>query len=833
MSSVRRDLPSGTVTFLFSDVEGSTRLLQEHPDAYADLLTDHRRRLREVFVAHGGIEVDTQGDAFFVAFARASEALAAARGAQEALADTPIRVRIGVHTGEPVVTDEGYVGIDVHKGARIAAAGHGGQVLASEQTALLVEQGGLRDLGRYRLKDLTAPERIYQLGEGEFPPLKSLNATNLPVAASPLIGREEELKELVSLLLNGTRVLTVTGPGGTGKTRLALQVAAELVEEFEDGVFWVPLQGVSDPELVLAAVSQTLGAGDNLTAYLRRRRTLLLLDNLEHLLDAASLLADLVGACAELRLLGTSRAPLRIEGEHELPLEPLPERQAATLFVERARSAGRRLEPDATVTAICRRLDNLPLALELAAARTRLLDAPALLARLDHSLPLLTGGRRDAPERQRTLRATIEWSYDLLDEAARRLFARLGAFAGSFSLDSAEAVCDADFDSIAALVELSLLKPIGVDRFVMLETIREYANEQLEASGESDRLRRRHAEHFLELVEHAPGLDASPALSANIADTTEWRVRVREDYDNVRLALVWFREAGDLEREFRLIFPLAWLFLWLHGGMKEAAQMFESILARAGATNPVTRVDAMQSLSHFGTYLDRETRRQLAEESLVLARALGDKGRIEWSLRRLALRQEAPRQARRMLLECESLARELPEKARLAWIQQNLGALAIDDGDFEEARRRLRESVDLFEEIGGAWQAANALSGLASLSVFEQRYDEARPLLAETLRRALGLHLLNHSAECLDNCAALALADGDANLAAQLLGAAAAVREETGDETAEDDWGYQLQLRERTKKATRDELGPGFDPAWEAGKALPLEEAAALALGDQ
>jgi predicted ATPase len=560
------------------------------------------------------------------------------------------------------VTDEGYVGIDVHKGARIAAAGHGGQVLASEQTALLVEQGGLRDLGRYRLKDLTAPERIYQLGEGEFPPLKSLNATNLPVAASPLIGREEELKELVSLLLNGTRVLTVTGPGGTGKTRLALQVAAELVEEFEDGVFWVPLQGVSDPELVLAAVSQTLGAGDNLTAYLRRRRTLLLLDNLEHLLDAASLLADLVGACAELRLLGTSRAPLRIEGEHELPLEPLPERQAATLFVERARSAGRRLEPDATVTAICRRLDNLPLALELAAARTRLLDAPALLARLDHSLPLLTGGRRDAPERQRTLRATIEWSYDLLDEAARRLFARLGAFAGSFSLDSAEAVCDADFDSIAALVELSLLKPIGVDRFVMLETIREYANEQLEASGESDRLRRRHAEHFLELVEHAPGLDASPALSANIADTTEWRVRVREDYDNVHLALVWFREAGDLEREFRLIFPLAWLFLWLHGGMKEAAQMFESILARAGATNPVTRVDAMQSLSHFGTYLDRETRRQLAEESLVLARALGDKGRIEWSLRRLALRQEAPRQARRMLLECESLARELPRR---------------------------------------------------------------------------------------------------------------------------------------------------------------------------
>jgi len=828
---VQRDLPAGTVTFLFTDVEGSTRLLHEHRDRYADLLADHRRRLRKAFAAHDGIEVDTQGDAFFVAFARASDALAAAGDAQAALETTLISVRIGVHTGEPVVTDEGYVGIDVHKGARIAAAGHGGQVLVSEQTARLAGGDALRDLGEHRLKDLTAPERIYQLGEGEFPPLNSLNATNLPVAASPLIGRETELAELFSLFRAGTRVVTVTGPGGTGKTRFALQGAAELVDEFDDGVFWVPLQGVSDPGLVLPAISQTLGAGDDLTAHLRRRRTLVLLDNLEHLLDAAPSLARLVGACAEIRLLVTSRAPLRIEGEHELLLDPLPEREATTLFVERARDAGRRLGPDATVAAICRRLDNLPLALELAAARTRILDAPALLARLEHSLPVLTSGRRDAPERQRTLRATIEWSYELLEEDARRLFARLAVFAGSFSLDAAEAVCDADFDSIGALVELSLLKPIGADRFLMLETIREYAHERLETSAESPQLRRRHAEHFLELVEHAPGADVSPALSSNVADTTEWRGRVRDDFDNVRLALDWFRETGDLEREFRVVFPLAWLFLWLHGGMAQAARMFESI-ARGGDADPVMRVDALQSLAHFGTHLERETRRELAEESLALARTLGDKGRIEWSLRRLALRQDDPREGRRMLLECESLARELPEKARLAWIQQNLGLIALENGDYDEARARLEESLELFEEIGGAWQAANALSGLATLAVLEERYADARLLLAETMRRALALGLLNHSAECLDDFAALALAQGDADRAARLLGAAAAVREETGDETAEDDWGYQPHLRERTRMAAREQLGPRFDFSWEAGKALTLEEAAALVLGE-
>jgi predicted ATPase len=324
-------------------------------------------------------------------------------------------------------------------------------------------------------RTLSAPEHLYQLGAGDFPPLRTLNATNLPVAASPLIGREAELGDLLSLLSGGARVVTVTGPGGTGKTRFALQGAAELVDVFSDGVFWVPLQALADAELVLPTVAQTVGARDNLPAFLAARQTLLLLDNLEHLLSAAPALADLLMRCPGLRLLVTSRAPLRIEGEHELPLDPLPDADAVTLFLERARAAGRRLARDETAAAICRRLDNLPLALELAAARTKLLDAPALLGRLERSLPVLTGGRRDAPERQRTLRATIEWSYELLDEEARRLFARLAVFAGTFSLDAAEEVCDADLDALAALVELSLVKPVGEDRFLMLETIGEYA----------------------------------------------------------------------------------------------------------------------------------------------------------------------------------------------------------------------------------------------------------------------------------------------------------------------------------------------------------------------
>src|SRR5947208_4096365 len=421
------ELPTGTVTFLFTDIEGSTRLLQELGDAYADALAEHRRVLREAFDRHGGVEVDTQGDAFFVAFGRATDALAAAGEGQEALSTGPIRVRIGIHTGEPLATDEGDVGIDVHRAARIAAVGHGRQILVSRSTRELAGVEGLRDLGDHRLKDLTAPERIYQLGEGAFPPLKSLNVTNLPVMANPLVGRDQELLEVQTLFREGsTRLVTVMGAGGSGKTRLGLQVAAELADEFPGGVFFVPLAGLQEPELVVLTIMGTLGLRE--ASELHDRKTLLVVDNFEHLLDAAGAISNLLAAAPETCVLVTSRMPLRLDGEHEYPLDPLPDDDASELLAQRARAVRPDFELDTAAVEICRRLACLPLALELAAPRLRSLSATALLQRLDERLPLLTSGRRASPERQRTLRATIEWSYDLLEPELRSPFARLAVF---------------------------------------------------------------------------------------------------------------------------------------------------------------------------------------------------------------------------------------------------------------------------------------------------------------------------------------------------------------------------------------------------------------------
>jgi class 3 adenylate cyclase len=352
------ELPGGTVTFLFTDVEGSTRLLHELGDAYANVLAEHRRVLRDAFTRHGGVEVDTQGDAFFVAFPRSSDALAAAAAARDALATSPVRVRMGLHTGEPLLTDEGYVGIDVHRAARIAAVGHGGQILVSQSTCDLAG-GGLRDLGQHRLKDLIAPERIYQLGDGDFPPLKSLNATNLPVAANPLVGREHELAELTAMLSDSERLVTLTGPGGSGKTRLGLQIGAELVEHFSGGVFFVPLASLAKPELVRAAVARTAAVRE--LEELGDRPALLLLDNFEHLLEAAADVAALLASGSAVKVLATSRAPLRVQGEREYAVEPLPENDAVELLVQRARSVRRDFAPDDCAAEICHRLDGLPL----------------------------------------------------------------------------------------------------------------------------------------------------------------------------------------------------------------------------------------------------------------------------------------------------------------------------------------------------------------------------------------------------------------------------------------------------------------------------------------
>jgi len=684
---VRAALPAGTVTFLFTDVAGSTKLLHEHGDGYADLLDAHRIVVRTALARYAGVEVDTQGDAFFAAFERASDAVAAADEITVTLGDGPVRVRIGIHTGEPLVTQEGYVGLDVHRAARIAAAAHGGQVVLSRTTRDLVGSE-LRDLGEHRLKDLVEAEHLFQLGAGEFPPLRTLDATNLPVAATPLIGREREVAELADLLGEG-RLVTITGTGGTGKTRLALQVAADLVGTVADGVFWVPLGALADPGLVRTEIAQAIGAPDDLDGFLRGRELVLLLDNLEHLLAAAPTVADLLAAAPRVRVLATSRAPLRVAGEVEYPLEPLDPTDAVTLFVERARAAGRTIEPDATVGALCTRLDSLPLAIELAAARTRLLAPEALLARLERALPLLTDGARDAPERQRTLRATIEWSYDLLDEDSRRLLARLAVFAGSFPIEAAESICDANVGELSALVDLSLLKPIGGERLLLLETIREYGRERLAESGEEETFRTRHAAEFTRLAE--------AAYEQRAEAEAEWSARLDRDHDDLRAALDWYANTNS-DAALALAGALGW-FWFTRGYLAEGEARLRAALA-ASTANGRAR-----------------------------ARALTASGS-------LAARTGSVDDGRRRLEEAVARWRELGERQESAAALEALGWLLVyDAGDDAASLAVFEESRSIRQELGDFAGETRALVGVCQVLIALDEVERAEALSHELLDR--------------------------------------------------------------------------------------------------
>ena len=770
---MRDDLPGGTVTFLFTDVAGSTKLLQEHGDEYGDLLAAHRTVVRTALSRHAGVEVDTQGDAFFAAFARASDAVAAADEIRDGLGDGPVRVRIGIHTGEPIVTQEGYVGLDVHRAARIASAAHGGQVVLSRTTRDLLGSGPrLRDLGEHRLKDLTDAERLFQLGDGEFPPLRTLDATNLPVAASSLLGREREVGELVDLLKD-RRLVTITGPGGTGKTRLALQVAAELVGTVSEGVFWVALGPLTDPDLVSTEVAQAIGAPDDLGGFLRERELVLLLDNFEHLLPAAATVADLLATAAGLRVLVTSRAPLRVSGEVEYPLDPLDPTDAVALFVERARAVGRDVEPDETVAAVCTRLDSLPLAIELAAARTRLLAPGALLARLERALPLLTDGSRDAPERQRTLRATIEWSYDLLDDASRRLLARLAVFAGSFPIEAAESVCDATVSELSALVDLSLLKPIGDDRLLMLETIREYGLDRLAESGEEKTYRTRHAEEFVRLAEAAYELRGQAEA--------EWSSRLDRDHDDLRAALEWLSKANP-DAALELAGALGW-FWFTRGYLAEGDARLRAALA-ASDSDGRSRARALTASGALAARIGmvEEGRRQLEtavsrwtelgdrEETASALDALGwllvyDAGDDVASLaafeKARSIRQDLDDSAgetRALVGVCqvlvaldeveraEALAYELLERGQHDVRTRHFAVHFLADcslirGDCEQAEGRYRESLRAALDLGDVIETSVEVQGVAMAKA--GRGDSARALelaaSVEALWRSLGI----------------------------------------------------------------------------------------------
>ena len=552
---VGRDLPAGNVTVLFTDIEGSTRLIEELGESgYVDALAEHRGLLRAAFTAHDGVEVDTQGDAFLYAFADPAEALTAAAEGQEALAAGEVRVRMGVHTGELQLTGEGYAGRELHRAARIAASGHGGQIVVSAATRALVG-GGLTELGEHRLKDFDEPLPLFQIGSQRFPPLKTLSNTNLPRPASSFVGRARERDELLGLLRNGSRLVTLSGPGGSGKTRLALEVASELVSGFKAGVFWVGLAALRDPALVTESVAQTLGARRGLAEHIGERELLLLLDNFEQVVEAAPKLSQLLETCPNLKLLVTSRELLRIAGEVDYPVPPLAAREAVELFCERSR-----LEADKTIAELCRRLDELPLAVELAAARTRVLAPVEILDRLGQRLDLLKGGR-DTDPRQQTLRATISWSHDLLTDDERQLFARLAVFAGGFTLDAAEDVCDADLDLLQSLVDKSLLRHTG-NRFWMLETVREFARERLQERQEPGEIHERQARGL------TCGLAKTAHGELRGAAAEEWLGRLDDDLENLRRAIGWARE-HDQRMEVELV-GAAWYFLFMRGLVREA-----------------------------------------------------------------------------------------------------------------------------------------------------------------------------------------------------------------------------------------------------------------------
>jgi predicted ATPase/class 3 adenylate cyclase len=816
---MQRQLPSGTVTFVFTDIEGSTRLLHElGSQGYANALAEHRRVLRDAFASHGGVEVDTQGDAFFLAFDSADEAIAAARTVQQALRDGPIRIRVGIHTGQPILSTDGYVGIDVHRAARICAAAHGGQVVISAPTRSALLDAALDqvvDLGLHRLKDLTTPERLYQVGDGQFPPLRSLNATNLPLQPNELIGRDTEVAEVVQLARDGIRVVTLTGPGGTGKTRLGLQAAAELVPDYPDGVFWVPLAPLRDPRLVITAAEQALGAKVSLADHIDERRMLLLFDNFEQVTDAATDLARVLAACPNLKVLATSRAPLRIAGEREYPVEPLPESEAVELFRQRATTT----EPIEAVHEICRRLDGLPLAIELAAARTRLLPPDRLLERLDRSLAVLSGGQRDAPERQQTLRATIEWSQDLLDDDERELFARLAVFRGGFTVEAAESVCDAGLDGLESLVEKSLLRRSAAGRLGMLETIHEFADERLGALPDAEVIKRRHAEYFLALADAAQLSEIGPAEGGSMDLKA-----VQAEIENIRAALEWATES-DTELGVRLVVALAQY--WISTAPSEGQRWLESLLDRKPDLPSALKASALRSLGGV-VYIqgDFAEGHRLHQESLDEFRRVGDEAQVGLTLVRLAIEAQRTgdnKRAKEIAEEALDICRRHSNRRCEAEAVYALGDVAWADGRHDEAVELMEKSAALASEVGFTWWRTGALEHLSEFALELNRRDDVRKYIADGLPLASSMNDRMTTVWFLGYAAWLAALDGLAERAGRLWGAIEA--EERRGRIGQ----WELQRADYLAKLERV-YGTDFEQGRAEGQLLTLDDAVAAAL---
>jgi predicted ATPase/class 3 adenylate cyclase len=854
-----RQLPTGTVTLLFTDIEGSTRLLQElGRERYVRALTEHRALLREAFAAHGGVEVEMQGDSFHFAFVSARDAVAAATAGQRALAQhgweaEPIRVRMGLHTGEPVQADGLYAGLDVHTAARVMSAGHGGQVLVSERTADVAAPNlpagvALRELGEHRLKDIPVPQRLHDLVvdglEAVFPPLRASGSrpANLPVPPTPLIGRERELREL-ERLARSSRLVTIVGPGGIGKTRLALAACERLHANFEHGVRFVQLASLADPALVPSTVAREFEAEERpeeelletLARVLQERELLLCLDNFEQLLAAAPFVGDLLSRCPGLRLLVTSRSPLRLAAEQEYLLPPLEEDEAMLLFAHRARasvpdfSVGEHAE---AVLAICDRLDRLPLALELAAARIRLLSPPALLERLDRRLQLLTGGARDLPERQQTLRAAIDWSYHLLDRDEQRLFRRLSVFAGGFNLEAAAAVAQEDelalLDRLTALVQHSLVRRrsgAGADgRFFLLETIREYASERLEHAGEARDTRRAHADFFLRFAEPA-------VLSIQHPDVLAWLPAGERERANLRSALAWLIDHDTADRALQLAHRMSALW-YHHGPLQEGTELLERALGRSGGDARL-RAQALRGAGRLEYARGRypEARRIFSESTLLwqeldapeeVARELSNFGAVAHHDGDLAAAQEA-------FVEALELARQLGEKPVQSAVLSNLGLVTKESGDLRSARAFYEESRRIDREVGDEYGLGIGTLNLGNLAGEEGQVEEASRHLVSALHAFRKLDVAEGVVACLESLAVLAVEQEQPRRGAVLLAVCDQQREQLGGVVP----GIDRDRIEHFRELIHERLDPEeLSVAQARGRSLSLEEGVDFALED-
>jgi predicted ATPase/class 3 adenylate cyclase len=829
MSQAPAGAPTGTVTFLFSDIEGSTKLVERFGPEWPDLLQRHREALRSAFAAHAGWEQGTEGDSFFIVFTNAGDAVRAAAAGQRALAavdwppDGEIRVRMGLHTGEGRTSGGDYVGLDVHRAARIGAAGHGGQVLLSEATTALVRSSlparcRLVDVGSHRLKDLPRPERLHQLAiDGlptAFPPLRSLGAgaSNLPVALSSLVGREADI-EAVRSLLSGARLVTVTGPGGTGKTRLVQEVARRSAGGFEGGAAFVPLEATRDPDLIAVEILRALRLDtatstpprDRVVEALADRPSLLVLDNLEQLREAGAVVRDLLGAIAGLSVLASSQAALHVAGEQEYALQPLPGGDAVRLFVERARAVRPDFELDdagfAAVAAICDRLDGLPLAIELAAAQTRLLAPAAILARITDRIDALATRQQDLPERQRTLRATVAWSYDLLGASEQRLFQRLAVFVGGATLADIEAyegcrgrMAEA-LGTLDALVDRSLVvvRRLSAEehRYALLDTVRSVARELLREGGQE-------AEALDDFGRVFRALAANAESELYGGHRRAWLDRLAAEHDNLRAALDHFAGSGDVASALDMAANL-WRFWQTRGHLVEARDRLDGLLAMAADRSdldPVLMSRAEEAAGGVDYWMRTVAADQVEphyQRSLEFARQAGDRRREAWALYNLAfvydfvamsqhpdaaeperaldLRRAAletfreigdrrgigeslwalggnsivmradPVSARQYLMEASQVLTEIGDSYGAAWAWTSLGMLESLSGDLESARTAMLNGAELFlrdDDVPGQILTVQGLGSLAARAG-DDRSAVRLGAAAEALARQIGI----------------------------------------------------------------------------------------------